>query len=201
MKTIILGDNMNEDEKKKKKQEYLKQWAKDNPEKRIQYVKKWADKNKDRVNEIARRYYLKNKKAINERSVAWRKNNPEAHKAIYERGKKKAKESSPEKVKQQRKKTYEKNKGKRLEKKYNLEPGGYEKMLEQQDNKCGICMIQFDVYKAAHNRSFAVDHCHATGKTRGLLCHGCNLSLGYMQDSTTSISNSIQYLNQHIEEK
>jgi hypothetical protein len=44
-------------------------------------------------------------------------------------------------------------------------------MLEQQGNKCALC----DVFPTA------VDHCHTTGKVRGLLCHCCNMVLARVE--------------------
>jgi hypothetical protein len=40
----------------------------------------------------------------------------------------------------------------------------------------------------------AVDHCHTTGKIRGLLCNGCNKGLGLFLDSTKLLQNAKEYL-------
>jgi hypothetical protein len=42
--------------------------------------------------------------------------------------------------------------------------------------------------------NFVVDHCHATGKVRGLLCHNCNRALGLMQDNIENIKRAADYL-------
>lgn len=39
-----------------------------------------------------------------------------------------------------------------------------------------------------------IDHDHATGRVRGLLCNDCNLSLGYAKDSIETLKNLIKYL-------
>jgi hypothetical protein len=39
-----------------------------------------------------------------------------------------------------------------------------------------------------------VDHCHQTGKVRGLLCRDCNLSIGHMKDSVERLKAAIKYL-------
>ncbi len=44
-------------------------------------------------------------------------------------------------------------------------------------------------------RSFAVDHCHNTGRVRGALCYECNLILGNAHDSATTLRNLAKYLD------
>ena len=47
----------------------------------------------------------------------------------------------------------------------------YEALLEQQGGHCAICSA------TPKTRRLHVDHDHATGKVRGLLCHRCNRAL------------------------
>jgi len=42
-----------------------------------------------------------------------------------------------------------------------------------------------------------VDHCHSSGKVRGLLCHHCNTALGKFQDSVEVLSSAIDYLRKN----
>ena len=65
----------------------------------------------------------------------------------------------------------------------------YNKMLINQNNKCDICRIEFN--------NLVVDHCHTTGKVRGLLCNGCNSGIGFFKENKVTILNSIEYLNKH----
>lgn len=39
-----------------------------------------------------------------------------------------------------------------------------------------------------------IDHCHRTGRFRGLLCGGCNIGIGHLQDSPTVLRAAIKYL-------
>jgi hypothetical protein len=43
----------------------------------------------------------------------------------------------------------------------------------------------------------AVDHCHTTGKVRGLLCSTCNTALGSFQDNPAYLKAAIHYLESH----
>lgn len=73
---------------------------------------------------------------------------------------------------------------------YGITAKQYSLMLSEQDNLCAICVLPFSRFKhGAH-----VDHCHTTGKVRGLLCHGCNVGLGYFRDSIPSLKSAIKYL-------
>lgn len=63
-------------------------------------------------------------------------------------------------------------------------------MLNQQGGKCAICET---TVPTVHKR-FHIDHCHETGKIRGLLCHGCNVGLGYFKENVTALKNAVVYL-------
>ena len=80
----------------------------------------------------------------------------------------------------------------RLIKKYGITITDKQQMIDDQNRKCAICGdILVDGY-GTH-----VDHDHETGKTRGVLCGGCNTGLGFFKDSVTSLSNAIKYLQEH----
>ena len=53
--------------------------------------------------------------------------------------------------------------------KYNMTREDFEIMSNLQNNNCAICGEEVKLH---------VDHCHKTGKIRGLLCRNCNTSLG-----------------------
>lgn len=58
-------------------------------------------------------------------------------------------------------------------KNYGLSIRDWEYMLGQQESKCAICLKRF-----ARTRTPVIDHDHATGHVRGLLCSPCNYWLG-----------------------
>ena len=79
----------------------------------------------------------------------------------------------------------------RILNKFGLSWEGYQQLFEQQQGKCAICeKHQSELKKRLH-----VDHCHKTGKIRGLLCRNCNLFLGNIQDSKKFLSNALKYLD------
>ena len=77
-----------------------------------------------------------------------------------------------------------------LERNYGITVDDYNKIFEEQGGSCAICgKHQKDLTKA-----LAVDHDHITGKIRGLLCDGCNLALGKLNDSIKILESAIEYL-------
>lgn len=68
-----------------------------------------------------------------------------------------------------------------------------EKLADRQKGVCLICRKPFST-----DRKPCLDHCHETGKIRGMLCDRCNLGLGGFQDSILSLENAIKYLLESI---
>jgi hypothetical protein len=50
---------------------------------------------------------------------------------------------------------------------------------------------------AGYNKEHAVDHCHVTGKIRGILCYNCNMGLGYFKEDIEIMKLALEYLIQH----
>lgn len=76
---------------------------------------------------------------------------------------------------------------------YGISKEDYEKLLIDQNYSCAICKNQ-DSQTSVTNWLF-VDHCHQTGKIRGLLCNQCNCGIGAFKDDIDIIQNAIDYLN------
>ncbi len=70
--------------------------------------------------------------------------------------------------------------------KYNITVVDYEKLYQKQSGKCAICETFCSV--------LCVDHNHATGQVRGLLCPRCNLALGNLLDSSEQALLCARYL-------
>lgn len=77
-----------------------------------------------------------------------------------------------------------------LKQNYGLPMGEYDKMLAHQCGKCAICQRSPTAGTRLH-----VDHCHDTGFVRGLLCHGCNVSIGHFLHDTEILFSAIAYLD------
>ena len=77
-----------------------------------------------------------------------------------------------------------------LKRLYGFEVGFYNKMLKAQGGVCKVC-------KASHEengRRFDVDHCHKTGRIRGLLCIRCNRGIGLLRDSVEVLKAAIKHI-------
>jgi DNA-binding CsgD family transcriptional regulator len=77
----------------------------------------------------------------------------------------------------------------------------YERLLETQGNVCAICG---QVEGTRRNRSggfvrLSVDHDHATGQIRELLCSACNLMLGCAKDDPARLEAAVRYLRRHAD--
>lgn len=84
----------------------------------------------------------------------------------------------------------------RLRKRYQIDFEEYERILANQNNCCAICKISIQEYRAKRNNNvnFAIDHCHITMQIRGVLCHKCNMGLGYFNDNSKIITQALCYL-------
>lgn len=70
----------------------------------------------------------------------------------------------------------------------------FDRMMDDQNNSCKICRIhQSDLSRKLH-----IDHCHSTGKVRGLLCQQCNHLLGNARDNILVLESAIKYLKESI---
>ena len=69
--------------------------------------------------------------------------------------------------------------------KYKLPVEEYDRLVASQNGQCAIC---------AAVTKLCVDHCHETGKVRGLLCLTCNTGIGHLKDSIEIIRQALYYL-------
>jgi hypothetical protein len=83
-----------------------------------------------------------------------------------------------------------------LKKRFGISLEDYQLMLNNQNNVCAICgQPEKSVdYRTKKVRSMAVDHCHTSGKIRGLLCSDCNTALGLFRENIDFMKSAIKYL-------
>jgi len=75
---------------------------------------------------------------------------------------------------------------------YGVSEKEYSDMLDSQMGACPIC--DDPLYYGDMKMRPKVDHCHETGRIRGVLCHGCNTGIGLLKDKTEVLEKAIKYL-------
>lgn len=127
-------------------------------------------KNAEKVSKYRKNYYSEHKEAEKARMKEYRQGAPKKTTAPIMR----------------------KGREARLRRTFNLSPEEYALMLEKQNGVCAIC--------GGTNKSGSylhVDHDHATGMLRSLLCNTCNLALGLVHEKISTLQAMIHYLNQY----
>jgi len=88
-----------------------------------------------------------------------------------------------------------------LLRRYGLTVDTYNLLYAKHDGKCGICNKEESAlsYLTGRPQRLAIDHDHATGKVRGLLCFSCNRALGYFKDNSILLQSAIRYLKENTQ--
>lgn len=86
--------------------------------------------------------------------------------------------------------------GKQLRKNYGMSVEDWARMFEAQGGRCAVCGKEMDP-NAPSRKGPAVDHCHKTGKVRGLLHRKCNSLLGMVDDDIETLLSAALYLERH----
>lgn len=117
-----------------------------------------------------RRYHAQGGDRRRAVKAAYKAANPEQHHATQERYRKA-------------------NRDKITARRYGMLAYEYTAMVDAADGRCTICREAPEARRFLH-----VDHHHATGKVRGLLCHHCNTALGLMKEDTARLAAAVEYL-------
>ena len=72
---------------------------------------------------------------------------------------------------------------------YGLSAADFDARLAQQGGRCAICGAT-----QSGGNGWHVDHCHATGALRGILCMRCNTSIGKLGDTSEGVMRAVRYL-------
>ena len=170
-------------------------WRANNREKWLAYLRDYRAKNKERIKAQHDKWMLENPALNALQKRRWNSENktnrlayqrkryaiPQIREAELERAKK-FKAADPELFKAVHRKTF-------LKTTYGLSVEAWNEMLARQDGRCAICRKVPSGSRRPH-----VDHCHATGEIRGILCHKCNLMIGPAGDSEEILEAAIKYL-------
>lgn len=84
-------------------------------------------------------------------------------------------------------------------KRYGLSLEDFNRMLEEQDGKCAICSKPPGTTDGVDRNRLVIDHSHATGKARALLCDFCNRGLGIFFDDPALLVAAADYLRRFEE--
>lgn len=134
--------------------------------------------------------YAQNPERIKERFRKWREDNPERQR----QSDKKWRSNHPDVVRRRAKLWSAANPGRvratRLKITYGVTVEQYNAMLVAQGGVCAICRES----EREKNGVLSVDHCHVTGRFRGLLCHKCNQAIGCFRDRAENCIAAAEYL-------
>lgn len=73
---------------------------------------------------------------------------------------------------------------------YGITVAEFDAMLAAQEMRCAICRTEVKPDTRLH-----IDHCHTSGKVRGLLCSPCNLFIGMAEDDSDILRRAAEYLD------
>lgn len=155
------------------RKEYLKRYYAKNIKSIRLKAKEYRDVNKDKFKKVSHEWYIKNAKQVKIKS-----------KNYYLKNKKRL-------VKVKR--AY------RLKTNYGLSVQDYAKMFNSQNGVCKICKKPETTIIKNARISLSVDHCHKTGKVRGLLCRHCNNAIGLLWDDPKLLKSALKYLEKSLE--
>ncbi len=153
------------------KREYNRQYRAKNAESIKAYQSEWRAKNVNGIKSYQKQWKAKNVESVKAYQAEYHseyRQRDEVQHAYWERN---------------------------LKRNYRMTPDRFNALWHQQEGKCLICTVDM-LPRGRKNRSVAVDHNHATGEIRGLLCRCCNRAIGLLQDSPEILRSAADYLQQ-----
>lgn len=147
-----------------------------------------------RVASVKQIWYTKNREVSIERAKLYREAHPEWAKEMSKRHSPTWRKRYPEKAKL----LAMKQATQRRFRKHGLTQQQYDAMLDHQDHVCAACKeipVTSSVRPGTNAYdNFVIDHDHATGKVRGLVCTNCNVALGMIRDNPDTARKLADYL-------
>ena len=83
-----------------------------------------------------------------------------------------------------------------LKRLYGMTLGEYDSIRLRQGNRCAACR-RYPAKEGRLSMRLAVDHDHETNRLRGLLCHSCNIALGWAEDSSDRLRMLADYIDKY----
>ena len=71
----------------------------------------------------------------------------------------------------------------------------YGEILAKQTGRCKVCLSK---EFGGKQKVFVIDHCHKTGRIRGLLCWHCNVAIGHLRDDPKIARAVVTYLEENV---
>lgn len=138
-------------------------------------AKRWVRANPEKRREYKKTEYARHRDTVRARNKRWyeRHRGSEAFLA-----KRKARSNTPE------------VRDTRFRREYGISLAEVEAMAEAQGGVCAICKEP----ERLGEKGLCVDHCHQTGRVRGMLCHKCNRALGLFNDTIAYLNAAATYL-------
>ena len=163
-----------------------RRWYHENKDRARENRKRWAAQNPERIRELGRRWRINNPERAKEldriHSIGRYSRNPEAVKARI----RKYRAADPKGFKEKRRVI-------QYQYRHGMSPEGRAALLASQGDVCGVCLSP----SPGGRGGWHTDHCHVSGKVRGMLCHHCNIGLGHAKDSIDILRKMIAYLEKH----
>lgn len=164
--------------------EKMAMWRAANPDKAKAAWVLWQAENPEKVTAARKRYEAANREKLVKKAQRWRANNPDKYKESQDR-------RTPESRAAHRKSRSEWGKANPNKRRLNgllyqgckISLGELESILAR--GSCEIC---------GGTHLLGVDHDHATGAPRGLLCRTCNSGIGHLRDSEALLEKALNYL-------
>lgn len=130
------------------------------------------------ISQRSRDYYQRNRDRIRANVKAYQKAKPEVQARAVARRRENGKRRAAD-----------------VKGKYGLTEGEYAALLERSGGLCEICgRVPSEVSK----KGVCVDHCHDSGRVRGILCAPCNMGIGHLRDDPEVLRAAIGYLERAV---
>lgn len=153
---------------------YQKAWVEANPDKRKAYVARHAAKNPEREKARRQEYYRQNRERILADRRRYSQENKDKIRAYRQRTKSERRHYFRALI-------------------YGIPKEQFLALFEAQGGACAICSRALELEGPRSDQPH-LDHCHETGKVRGILCVKCNAGLGQFKDNPASLERAASYL-------